>query len=143
MDRVTQTTNNASLLESLGRLCSALEGAAGIAAEARFAKKNGSNDLARTRLNTIKASLQDFPTDIERLLSAMPLDMNTYTDLGGSACTVEKMAWLENARYWKPSDPADDTSGEYLPCSLYWVGTDEDGDDITIWLNGDMQEVKA
>lgn len=143
MDKVTQATNDASLLESLDRLCSSLEKAAGVAADAHFAKENGSNDLARIRLNAIKTSLQDLPADIERLLSAMPTDMNTYTDLGGSPLTVEKMVWLENGRYWKPSDPADDTSGEYLPCSLYWIGTDEDSDDITVWLNGDMQEVKA
>ncbi|MDD5394333.1 MAG: hypothetical protein PHE17_15065 [Thiothrix sp.] len=140
---MTQATDDASLLESLGRLCSSLESAAGIAAEAHFAKENGSNDLARTRLNAIKTSLQDLPADIERLLSAMPTDMNTYTDLGGSSRTAGKMVWRENGRYWKPSDPADDAAGEWLPCSLYSVGTDEDGDDITVWLDGNRQEVKA
>ena len=69
--------------------------------------------------------------------------ITTYTDLSGNDVTVYGLKWLENARYFKPSDPADDATGEWLPCSLYRIGTDEDGDDLTVCLNGDMQEVKA
>lgn len=74
MDVMTQTTDDASLLESLGRLCSLLDKAAGNAAEAHFAKESGSNDLARTRLNAIKTGLQDALSNTEWLLSAMPTD---------------------------------------------------------------------
>lgn len=66
--------NEASLLESLNRLCFALERVAGFAADTHFAVKYGSNNLARTRLNAIKTSLQDLPSDIELLLSTMPTD---------------------------------------------------------------------
>jgi hypothetical protein len=128
-------------LGNLDKLCTALGNVAGMAAEAHFAQQSGSSSLARDRLIAAKTSLQALSADLEWLLSALPTD--TYTDLGGSTRTVEKMVWLENARYWKPSDPADDAAGEWLPCSLYSVGTDEDDGDITVWLDGNRQEVKA
>lgn len=66
---------------------------------------------------------------------------NAYTNLNGERITVDCLDWLENARYWKLSDPADDASGEWLPCARYYIG-EVDGDSASVWLDDDMQEVQ-
>jgi hypothetical protein len=58
---------------------------------------------------------------------------------------------LEDGTYWvnDSDDGIDDFDdegyepGEYLACSRYSIGVDENGDGISVWLNCDMQEVEV
>ncbi len=141
---------NTGLLQALVKLRDLLDRLHTSAHFAHSELKDSRPEIACFYLSAISSGVEAITQDMPLLIKALrdlkvqqQECMNTYTDLGGNSVTVEKMQWLENARYWKPSDHADDAVGEWLPCSLYWIGIDEDSDDITVWLNADRQEVKA
>ena len=72
--------------------------------------------------------------------------MDTYTNFNGEIIEVECLEWLEDGRYWEYGEEFDEDgyeTGEYLPCSRYSIGVDENGDGISVWLNDDMVEVDA
>ncbi len=71
---------------------------------------------------------------------------DTYTNFNGEIIEVECLEWLEDGSYWEYGTDFDEDgyeTGEYLPCSRYCIGVDEDGDGISVWLNDDMVEVDA
>ena len=71
---------------------------------------------------------------------------HSYTSLSGREITVESLDWLEDGYYWEFDEDFDEDgfeSGDNYPCSRYAIGTDENGDGISVWLNDDMQEVEA
>lgn len=90
------------------------------------------------------ARLQELHADLKQAITRNSPTPNTqsYTTIDGECVCPECLDWLENARYWIPADPADDTVGEWLPCSRYYIG-EVDGDSASVWLNDDMQEVEV
>ena len=145
---------NIKLLQALSDLHNLLGRLETSASFARSEAKDNRPEVAWFYLSAISSGVEKITHELPLMMQAIRA-MNdqsgglvggmitTYTDLSGNNVTVYNLKWLENARYFKPSDPADDATGEWLPCSLYRIGTDEDGDDLTVCLNGDMQEVKA
>lgn len=60
-----------------------------------------------------------------------------YIDTLGNICkTADELEWLEDSRYYDEEQEAWET------CSRYCVGTDSNGDSLTVWLNDQFVEVE-
>lgn len=59
-----------------------------------------------------------------------------YYTADGETIHVPYLDWLEDGRYW------DEESGAWLACSRYYIGTGDDEDGSSVWLNDDMVEVQ-
>ena len=72
------------------------------------------------------------------------MKQETYTNQNGEIVAVDCLEWLEDDAYYEYGDDFDEDgyeTGEYRSCSRYYIGVDESGDSISVWLNDDMVEV--
>jgi hypothetical protein len=119
---------------------------------ALFAKhalsRSDSPDGQAVFVENILQSFAYLQSDLTALRSNGAATHETYTDLSGKIISVETLDWLEDGTYWVNDEDEDfDEDGREnavgFHCSRYSIGVDADGDGISVWLNGDMEEVEA
>ncbi len=85
-------------------------------------------------LMVIEADIQGFATMSHS--PTLSLVSDCYYTADGEAIHVPCLDWLEDGRYY------DKESEAWLACSRYYIGTGDDEDGSSVWLNADMVEVQ-